>query len=319
LWEGARLLAEYNASGTRQALHGYIRDNFTPTVFQDANGTYHVHGDNLESPRILTNSSAAVVWRAKYEAFGKTVVESDPDGNSVAVTFNPRFRGQYFDAESGAHYNRYRNYDPAIGRYLESDPKGLRGGINIYAYAANNPLRFSDPLGLAIYKWPPNNYGDIPPPGGGCEVAIVKNGYIVGWKPCDWSQPDCPPAESPPPGTDDGASGSNDPPGPPPADDGESDTPGTGPRSADPPIPPWSSPQECLYHCGRERLSETWHHLALVDGGIFLGLQVLEHVGILGAGAGAAIGVPVAAAGIALAGGYALGSLLYCGYDCQQY
>ena len=82
------------------------------------------------------------------EVFGQTLVDEDPDGNSIPVTVNIRFPGQYFDSESGLHYNLMRDYDPAIGRYVESDPIGLNGGINTYAYVQNRAMNRIDVRGL---------------------------------------------------------------------------------------------------------------------------------------------------------------------------
>ena len=65
-----------------------------------------------------------------------------------SVTVNLRLPGQYYDAETGLHYNVFRDYDPSLGRYLESDPIGLDGGLNTYAYVEGNPLLYIDPLGL---------------------------------------------------------------------------------------------------------------------------------------------------------------------------
>jgi len=81
--------------------------------------------------------------------------------------YNLRFPGQYFDAESGKHYNYFRDYDPAIGRYVESDPIGLKASLNTYAYSSSTPLVSFDPWGLC------DNCGDAAKSAGG--VGNGKN------------------------------------------------------------------------------------------------------------------------------------------------
>jgi RHS repeat-associated protein len=88
-----------------------------------------------------------VVWAAEHAPFGKAEVNV----NST-ITNNLRFPGQYFDAETGLHYNWNRYYDPDTGRYLTPDPIGLAGGINLYAYVTNNPVNYFDPQGLQKCK-----------------------------------------------------------------------------------------------------------------------------------------------------------------------
>ena len=70
----------------------------------------------------------------------------------TTVTNNLRLPGQYFDAETYLHYNYFRDYDPSLGRYVESDPIGLRGGLNTYSYVMNNPLKNIDINGLACSR-----------------------------------------------------------------------------------------------------------------------------------------------------------------------
>ncbi len=116
----------------------------------------YVHSDHLSTPRLATNDTQTVAWRWAGEAFGNTAPNEDPDGDGVKTTFNLRFPGQYHDGESGLYYNWNRYYDPGKGRYITSDPIGLRGGGNTYAYALANPLRWFDSSGLQITcngKW----------------------------------------------------------------------------------------------------------------------------------------------------------------------
>ena len=103
---------------------------------------YYVHSDRQGTPQIVTNSSQGVVWSTTYQPFGTTTTP----GGSIAQ--NLRFPGQHFDLETYFNYNMNRDYMPNIGRYLEADPIGLRGGLNPYLYASANPGRFVDPRGL---------------------------------------------------------------------------------------------------------------------------------------------------------------------------
>ena len=111
---------------------------------------HYIHVDHLGTPHYLSDESGVKVWQATYGPFGQTGIDEDVDGDGRAVSFNLAFPGQYHDSESGLHYNYFRYYDPQTGRYLTSDPIGLAGGPNTYAYVGGNPLRFIDLLGLVI-------------------------------------------------------------------------------------------------------------------------------------------------------------------------
>ena len=88
----------------------------------------------------------SVALRLRTVRYG---VEPEPSGSYSWFVYNLRFPGQYYDAETGLNYNYRRDYDPGIGRYIESDPIGLNGGnYSTYAYAFLNPLAFSDRTGL---------------------------------------------------------------------------------------------------------------------------------------------------------------------------
>ena len=111
---------------------------------------YYVHPDHLGTPRAITRPSDNLkVWEwANSDAFGNNAPNQNPNGLGT-FGYNLRFPGQYADGETGLNYNYFRDYDPTIGRYVEADPIGLRGGINTYGYVKENPLSLTDSFGLA--------------------------------------------------------------------------------------------------------------------------------------------------------------------------
>ncbi len=113
---------------------------------------HYIQPDHLGTPRVVMDpvrQSAVWTWGLESEAFGDTPPNQDSDGDGVDFRFDMRFPGQRYDQWSGLNYNYFRNYDANAGRYVESDPIGLEGGINSYAYVRGAPLRLYDRLGLA--------------------------------------------------------------------------------------------------------------------------------------------------------------------------
>ncbi|MCH8622782.1 Ig-like domain-containing protein [Undibacterium sp. TS12] len=109
---------------------------------------YDVSNDQLGTPRVVTDSTGTEVWRWDSAPFGETLANEQPASQQTRFNFNMRFPGQYFDQETNLHYNYFRDYDPQAGRYVQSDPIGLRGGINTYAYVSGDPVTKVDPRGL---------------------------------------------------------------------------------------------------------------------------------------------------------------------------
>ncbi|MBN8887803.1 MAG: RHS repeat protein [Rudaea sp.] len=152
--EGGQLLGEY-ANGNSQEyvyLDG-IPVGIVTAAPQTGGGTqnrmYYVETDQLGTPRAAvlpgaTTSADTIAW--KWDYFGSAFGTHQPGVQTLVVNF--RFPGQYFDAETGLNYNYFRGYDQATGRYIESDPIGLAGGINTYGYVGSNPLDSGDPFGL---------------------------------------------------------------------------------------------------------------------------------------------------------------------------
>ncbi|WON85806.1 MULTISPECIES: RHS repeat domain-containing protein [Chromobacterium] len=109
---------------------------------------YYYHTDHLGTPQALTDEQGALALEMDYQAWGQAR-EIIADAANKAGIRNPfRFQGQYQDEESGLHYNRYRYYDPEIGRFISRDPIRLKGGVHVYQYAPNS-TEWIDPLGLA--------------------------------------------------------------------------------------------------------------------------------------------------------------------------
>ncbi len=104
---------------------------------------YYVHNDHLGTPIVMTDQSQTVVWEGNKNPFGEMVTAG-------SVGEHSRFPGQVFDKETGLHYNYIRDYDPALGRYIQSDSIGLQAGLNTYGYALQNPIIYTDPTGEVV-------------------------------------------------------------------------------------------------------------------------------------------------------------------------
>jgi RHS repeat-associated protein len=155
--EAGRLLGEYTTTGVRVKEYVWLDDTLV-AILSDHDGSMHqyVETDHLGTPRAVVHPSKnTIVWRwdVTTSMFGEHLPLGDSDANGLGYVLNLRFPGQYSDTESGLSYNYFRDYDPATGRYVESDPIGLGGGTSTYGYVDSSPLRASDPLGLKKWDW----------------------------------------------------------------------------------------------------------------------------------------------------------------------
>jgi RHS repeat-associated protein len=182
LWQGERLIAE--SADNRYRSYIYEPGSFRPLVMLDGEGPrkatpFYYQLDQLGTPQELTDYGGEIIWSARYKAYGNVATLD------VCEIDNPlRFQGQYFDAETGLHYNRHRYYNPGTGRFLTPDPIKLAGGLNSYQYVPN-PTGWVDPLGLNCC---PTN-GDGP----GTPKEPTENARVDTNEPIapdvDWSSP----------------------------------------------------------------------------------------------------------------------------------
>ncbi|MFK3820562.1 RHS repeat-associated core domain-containing protein, partial [Pseudomonas sp. NPDC089407] len=145
LWQGLRMLREETPG--QSILYLYEPGSYAPLARVDqAEGEeqklYYFHTDQIGTPLELTDSAGKIVWQATYRSWG-TIEHLAVD----QVEQDLRFQGQYFDFETGLHYNTFRYYDHEVGRFTTQDPVGLSGGNNLYGYVLN-PSNWIDPVGL---------------------------------------------------------------------------------------------------------------------------------------------------------------------------
>src|SRR5262249_25404396 len=127
-------------------LREYVLLDGVPLAQIESSGAiYYIHTDQLGAPQKMTDASETLVWDREQEPFGE-----DYATPTNTLSTNHRFPGQYADAENSLSYNLMRDYDPSIGRYVQADPLGFGGGLNIYGYASQNPLRHADRTGLCL-------------------------------------------------------------------------------------------------------------------------------------------------------------------------
>ena len=143
-----RLIAESNQKGELQQEYIWLDDELIAVLA--GSELYFTHRDYRNQPTVVTNGNSNVAWKTVSTPFGNSA-ENYPEVAEKYRNFslNLRLPGQYFDVETGYHYNYMRDYSPELGRYLQADPIGLNGGMNLYGYCGGDPVNKADPTGLA--------------------------------------------------------------------------------------------------------------------------------------------------------------------------
>ncbi|MCG3201215.1 MAG: Protein RhsD [Gammaproteobacteria bacterium] len=144
------LIGEYSSSGNPLEETVYLENQ--PVAILAGGSSFYVYADHLDTPRLIVSEAGTPVWRWDSDPFGKALPNESPSGAGT-FTYNLRFPGQYYDKETGLHYNYFRDYNPSTGRYIQSDPIGLAGGYNTYIYAESRPIGIADPTGENPWKF----------------------------------------------------------------------------------------------------------------------------------------------------------------------
>ncbi len=142
IYDGEDILLEYDGSNVLQARYTHGPGIDEPIAVTKGGSTFFYHQDGLGTVTDLTDSAGATAKSYAYDAYG-TILESPGTLDQPYM-----YTGREFDSESGLYYYRARYYSPVLGRFFSEDPIGFNGGINLYAYVGNNPMSFTDPMGL---------------------------------------------------------------------------------------------------------------------------------------------------------------------------
>ena len=143
VYDGDNSVEEVNATGSVVARYADTLNIDEPLAESRSGTTSYYQADGLSSVTSLSTAAGALANTYTYDSFGKLTA-------STGTLTNPfQYTGRDYDAETGLRYYRTRYYDPASGRFISEDPVRFKGGINLYAYAVNNPLNLTDATGLA--------------------------------------------------------------------------------------------------------------------------------------------------------------------------
>lgn len=179
--EAGHLIGVYNREGVLVNETVYLGD--MPVAINAMDGIRYINADQLNAPRTITDASDGLVSTWPFTPFGN---KGQQFATAERFVYNLRFPGQYYDKESKLHYNGFRDYEPGTGRYMESDPVGLKGGENTYTYVGGQSINRIDPFGLWTVNIGVSGSINIPfigpiGNGGGGFSGIVYDGTHWAW------------------------------------------------------------------------------------------------------------------------------------------